>query len=180
MSDSTFDSSVEIKTLLLLLIIAFVGFASYFSCEKLLNTKVFAALPRPLVCAVLWAITTTLFVLASFKYLSNSDWREACLLIPVAAVFGMFYGGCFLALKAWLKLNGTWWQRLLLGAAIGLLSVLGLGVLLYTYIDSGSRSYWMIFMIYIVWMIPALATAGLLTPQRALIHLKDDPVTLAS
>jgi hypothetical protein len=168
MSDSTFDSSVEIKTLLLLLIIAFVGFASYFSCEKLLNTKVFGA------------ITTTLFVLASFKYLSNSDWREACLLIPVAAVFGMFYGGCFLALKAWLKLNGTWWQRLLLGAAIGLLSVLGLGVLLYTYIDSGSRSYWMIFMIYIVWMIPALATAGLLTPQRALIHLKDDPVTLAS
>jgi hypothetical protein len=172
MSDSTFDSSVEIKILLLLLAIAVVGLTSYFLCKKLLDTKLLAALPKPLVCAVLWTITTALFVLASFKYMSSSDWREACLLIPVAAVFGLFYGGCFLALKAWLKLKGTWWQRLLLGAAIGLLLVLGIGTLLYAQSGSGHDRYWIVFMIYIVWIIPALATAGLLTPQRVLIDLK--------
>ena len=155
----------------LLLSVAAAGFASYFLGGKLLKLKFFSMLPVPLICTALWMMTTSIFVLVFLGYtghISQSDWQDALLLIPVAGVSGLIYGVCFLALKDGLKLDGVWWQRLLLGASIGLAVVLPVGFLLYTKSDR----YWIIFMIVIVWLIPAMAVAGLLTPQRALIRVK--------
>jgi hypothetical protein len=177
------DSGNSLNTwfvmLLLLAGTALASFISFFACRWLLGNLQPTKVPRSMLCALLWMVAASILALASWLLvLSGSDAMDLMGYIAAMGIAGLVYGAVYPAMHRRLKLAGSWWQRALVGAGLGVAVV---GVFLVVLLSNGvvgspfdksrsSHGYFLLALFFVSGCIPVLAVAGALTPLSALLR----------
>ncbi len=177
------DSGNSLNTwfvvLLMLAGTAAACFISFIACRWLLGNLQPTKVPRNVLCALLWMVAASIWVLVSWLLaLSGSGVMDLMGYVAAMGIAGLVYGAVYPAMHRRLKLAGRWWQRALVGAGLGVAVV---GVVLVVLLSSGlvgspfdnsrsSHGYFLLALFFVSGWIPLLAVAGALTPLSVLLR----------
>lgn len=171
---SIFSTTIQMVLLIAALLMA-IGISIY-SCRVLLGSKIGILIPRPLLCTIVWTLPSLIVWIAHLPFLDQhrlKDALEYLMFVPGIAVLGLIFGMSFWLLERYRVVSGIWWQRGLLGGALGLILTLLAAWAINDIFGPGSGSRgpptFGEAALWVIWLIPLFAAIGMATPRSALV-----------
>lgn len=171
------DTAASPALVLFLLALMAAAFTAFFGCRWILRSHRLQHLPRPIVCAALWALPSALVLLSTLPITRHPrDLLEVSPLLLVVAFLGLCFGGIFRLLTR-SGIKGYWYQRAFVGGLVGLAVAVACGAMVHHFLTGlggpggggfrrlGIAEATLLFS----WLVPLLAMVGIATPLRAVM-----------
>jgi hypothetical protein len=173
------DDTYILRILFLLLAPVAAILLTFFSSKSFLKLSIAQRMPRPALCALLWSLPA---IFAGFVVLIGashfSDALDFFILIPCATILGFIFGGCFVLLSRFDMATGSWKQRVFIGAIMGLMLAIVVGLVVHQIFTGwggpggGSFRRPDVFEVnlFFSWLVPFFGLVGAVTPQRVVVR----------
>ena len=171
------DTAASPALVLFLLALIAAVCTAFFGCRWILESHRLQHLPRPIVCAALWALPSALLLLSTLPLARHPrDLLEVSPLLLVIALLGLCFGGIFRLLTR-SGIKGYWYQRAFVGALVGLAVAVACGAMIHHFLTGwggpGGGGFRRLGIpeatLLFSWFVPLLAVLGIATPLRAVM-----------
>lgn len=170
------DDTYILRLFFLLVALTAGAAFTFFSARTFLKSSVAKRMPRPALCAVLWSLPPIFIGFAVLLAANNfSNALDFLLFIPIAALLGVLFGSCFVLLTRFGIGTGSWQQRLVVGAIIGLALAFVIGFGMHQIFTGWGgpgggnfrRPEVLEVSLFFSWLIPVFGLIGAATPRQA-------------